>query len=440
MKKSPVGESLWSSWLRTARRHGNRPAAIDATTGASLSFSDLSAVATALGTGTLKPAKGCIVAFCLPNGFPWLSLFLGLQAGGAAALPLDPSTPESSRAALARSLGASFLWEGGKLQRLIPRKRPAPRVAVEKTTSGSTGIPQPVFCHASHLLTDGRHVIKGMGIRPKDINLGLIPFGHSYGLGNLILPLILQGTPVVFAGDYLPTQIPEWISRHKITVFPSVPAIFRLLTLLPGKKRLRPLRIAISAGAPLPSETAAAFHKRFGLRIHNFYGSSETGGIAYDRSGTSGIKALPGVTISIGRDSRVIVRSSAVAMPRNRHVLPDLGALSASGTLQLTGRARPVANIGGKKVSPAEIESLLRSLPGVSDAWTSVFAEKRRDYLGAAVEASVASKIIQTALHKKLPAWKIPRRLIVKRRLPRNDRGKLDIPSLLRLLESKIQN
>jgi acyl-CoA synthetase (AMP-forming)/AMP-acid ligase II len=41
----------------------------------------------------------------------------------------------------------------------------------------------------------------------------------------------------------------------------------------------------VSAGAPLPPDVARDFGRRFGCRLHGFYGSSETGGIAYDRTG-----------------------------------------------------------------------------------------------------------------------------------------------------------
>jgi len=51
---------------------------------------------------------------------------------------------------------------------------------------------------------------------------------HSYGLGNLVMPLILQGTAMVCAGDYVPRQLVEWIDRYRITVFPAVPALLRI--------------------------------------------------------------------------------------------------------------------------------------------------------------------------------------------------------------------
>src|SRR5690606_31117850 len=115
-------------------------------------------------------------------------------------------------------------------------------------------------------------------------NLGLIPFGHSYGIGNLIMPLLLQGTCIAFASGFVPSQMAGWIRKHRITVYPSVPALLRILADTPSLKTLKPLRLVISAGAVLDPEIARRFHRKFDLKIHNFYGSSETGGIAYDRS------------------------------------------------------------------------------------------------------------------------------------------------------------
>ena len=95
--------------------------------------------------------------------------------------------------------------------------------------------PKAVECRAEHLLADGRNVIKAMGIRAGDINLAVIPLGHSYGLGNLVMPLILQGTAMVCAGDYVPRQLIEWIGRYRVTVFPAVPALLRVLAALPRR-------------------------------------------------------------------------------------------------------------------------------------------------------------------------------------------------------------
>ena len=68
-----------------------------------------------------------------------------------------------------------------------------------KLTSGTTGELKPILCSASNLVADGKQIIRTMGIRPADRNLAVIPLGHSYGLGNLVMPLLLQGTSVACA-------------------------------------------------------------------------------------------------------------------------------------------------------------------------------------------------------------------------------------------------
>lgn len=436
MKKHP---DLWRVWQTVAEAAPRRFAMLDAASGEARTFRSLSREAGAL-SGVFAAARDSAVAFCLPNSFAWMSVFLGLQRAGAGALPLDAEMPEPAREESARAFGASFFWNGRQMVRLFSRKKAQPGVTCIKTTSGSTGRPQALPCRAGHLMADGRNVIATMGIRRHDRNLGLIPFGHSYGLGNLVLPLILQGTTLAFAAGFVPAQIPEWIRRHCVTVFPSVPAVFRILAQLPGRSRLRPLRLAISAGAPLDAVTARDFHARFGVRLHNFYGSSETGGICYDRTGeaagASVGRPLENVAVRVMRGNRLEIRSKAVVLTGGRFVLPDRGEWDGQGNLRLLGRAQAVANLGGRKVNPAEIEEVLSALPGCGEVSVLVLHRNGRDYLAAFAESARPTRDIGRCLREVLPSWKLPRRLIVRARLPRNARGKLDAAALRRLAEA----
>src|SRR5690606_11203581 len=147
---------------------------------------------------------------------------------------------------------------------------------------GSTGQPRALFFTDAEMLADGRQLCAAMGIRESDINLGLIPWGHSYGLGNLVMPLLLQGTAIVSGTAPLPHAMAAVIAQTKPTIFPAVPALLRALadsTATAGQ--LASLRTIISAGAPLEAEIAQRFTDKFARKIHNFYGSSETGGISY---------------------------------------------------------------------------------------------------------------------------------------------------------------
>lgn len=420
--------SLWSVWQQTAAAAPDRPAAIDAATGRSLTRAALIAEAERIASAAPEDLRpGEVVAFSSPNGFPWFALFLALQKRETVALPLDGALPADQQPSTATALGAHWLTGDGAWRRLSAAPAAGPYCLV-KTTSGTTGQPRALYFTAANMLADGRQICSTMEIGPDDVNLGAAPFGHSYGLGNLVLPLILQGTALACSQEMLPDAIAAQIERCGVTVFPSAPAIFRALAESSvDPARLRSLRRVISAGAPMPAAVADRFRERFGLPVHNFYGSSETGGICFDRTGRGrGIGTpLDGVEVQLSPEGQVTVSSPAVG-GAGLHTLPDLGHWNEQGELVLTGRVTPLANIGGKKVAPQEIENVLRALDGVTDAWVGIGARPGGDYLLAAVESPRPRAQVLAELSQRLPPWQIPRRLWVATTLPRTARGKLD--------------
>ena len=140
------------------------------------------------------------------------------------------------------------------------------------------------------------------------------------------MPLLLQGTAMVLRDSFVPSQVLVDAHGFQARVFAGVPYMFNYLAAnSPADDWPSCLQLLISAGARLDAQTAQAFHDRFGIKIHSFYGASETGGIAYDASdalmadGQVGT-AMPGVTISLRPDDeaaegsgRVFVRSDSVA-------------------------------------------------------------------------------------------------------------------------------
>ena len=339
-----------------------------------------------------------------------------------------------------------------------------------KLTSGSTGAPRALdFTHAQ-MLADGRQLCAAMGIGADDLNLAVIPLGHSYGLGNLVVPLLEQGTPVLCAASPFPQAIAEDCARWKPSVFPAVPVLLRALAGADvAAENLASLRLVISSGAPLAREEAAAFAAKFGRRVHNFYGSSETGGIAYDAGGGAaeagaaggrGVgRIVAGVTLHWRRGKRFAVESAAVAGrgrrgKRGRYTMPDRGEMNALGELVLLGRAGRTLKIAGRRLDPAEVENALRALPGVRDAFVAAHPA-RRDALAAVVavdavaaEASsvaVGAVVATTAsattvaewrgqLARRMAAWKIPDRIHIVSAFPVTQRGKVDRAALSRML------
>lgn len=391
------------------------------------------------------------VAFALPNGPEWIATFLALLEIKAVPMPLDASEPPETRRALARAAQAAFLLLDGAFEpvselrlrapQFTPKGRGSPLPALIKLTSGSTGVPRALpFSHAN-MLADGHQVCAGMDIRPTDTNLAVIPFGHSYGLGNLVMPLLIQGTALACADTPLPHALAATIARHQPTIFPLVPALLRALTEsdLPADA-LAPLRTVISAGAPLSAELARAFHARFGLAPHGFYGSSETGGISYDRDGEATLAGrsvgtpLPGVSITPIRGKRVRVSSPAVFL-RAGFSPADRIEIAADGELRLLGRAGRLHKIAGRRLDLGELENTLRALPRVADAFVAPHPDDP-EQLAAVLATPLAPLPLRTLLREHLAPWKIPRRLVPVAAFPLTARGKPD-PVALRALLSR---
>ena len=440
--------ALLNAWEATLRRSARRRAVVQAGDGASVTFRVLDARASSwLERHAPDPGalKGRAVTFSAPNGIPWMEIFLGLLKAGAVPAPLDPAEPAGSQESLASAVRAGFWWDGAALRALGGSRRFSGRDAcLIKLTSGTTGLPRPLVFTAGQVLADGSQVTSGMGIGTGDLNYALIPLGHSYGLGNLTIPLIARGIPLVVGGSFLPQSIGADFARWRPTVFPCVPAVWRALAAsavaLPG------LRLAISAGEPLPPEVARAFAARFGRPLHSFYGSSETGGISYDRTGASALagdvgRALPGVSLTVTGHGRLQVASAAVLTHGNARrsgglgavVMPDRATLDARGRVTLHGRRGTTVKIAGRRVNLPEVAARMRRIAGVLDAWAGLSAGAP-PVLGAVVATNQTPAHIREALLADTAAWKVPKRIRVAASLPMTARGKLDVRALRALI------
>jgi len=438
-----MSHSVLQQWDHLVRTGPEEPAVIEAESARCWSRDELDRAAREWCVSTPGMMTRQRVAFALPNGASWFTLFLGLLRADAVPVPLDPSEPRSAQLGMARAIRAPWAWIDGRLEPSgEPGRRRRTNEWLVKLTSGSTGRPKILPFTADQMWADGRQVCRSMGIRPGDRNLALIPLGHSYGLGNLVLPLYLQGTPVVCASSPLPHALAADIARWRPSVFPAVPALLRSLaaSTLPANG-LGSLRLVISAGAPLDPETAQAFHGKFGLCPHSFYGSSETGGITYDRGGRATLegrsvgKPLTGVRLQPVRGQRIRVESAAVG-GRGRFSPSDRAQLNKQGELVLLGRTGRLVKIAGRRLDLGDLEASLRSLSGIRDAWVSL-DPRHPDKLAAVIATQLDIPGLRRILREKLAPWKIPAHLIPVAGLPVTTRGKTDRRALEEMLNSR---
>ena len=432
-------------WKTVVKAGPAKAAVTDAATGTVWTRSALAAAAARFAeayTASVPRPHGRKVVLSVANGGPWFEVFLGLAMAGAVPVPIDPAEPEAAAVAAAEALGATHLWRDGRLSALGSQRRNAAartRAFLVKLTSGSSGSPRGLEATAAQMVADGRQICATMGIRPGDSNLATIPFGYSYGLGNLVMPLLLQGTRIVCASSPLPHAIAHDALRHRPTVLATVPPLIRALAASDLEKgSLDSIRLVVSAGSPLPPELAQAFRERFGIGVHGFYGTSETGGIAFDRSGKATLSGqsvgapLKGVRVVFRGRGRFQVSSPAV-LGRGRFTPADRARLNLDGELVLLGRTDRVVKVAGRRIDLAEIERILRSLPGVRDAFAHALPGTE-PLLAAAVLADTSGADLRRRLRLHLAPWKVPSRILTLPEFPATGRGKTDVQGLRQLL------
>ena len=317
------------------------------------------------------------------------------------------------------------------------------RFAHLKLTSASTGAAKCIAFTAEQLAADPANIVSTMGLRPEWPNLACISLSHSYGFSNFVLPLLLHAIPLVILSAPLPELLLRASRDFSGIALASVPALWRTWhesNSIPGN-----VRLAISAGAPLPLELEQQVFEKRGLKIHNFYGSSECGGIAYDRSGQPRIDsgftgaAMDNVTLSLGSAGTLVVKSAAVGetyWPEARTTLrapifetTDLAEIQ-NGAVFLRGRATDLINVAGRKVAPETIEGALRQHPSIRECLVFGVSDATHERFESIVGCVHLATKVQSAdlvrfLSERLPNWQIPRRWWFTRELHPNQRGKL---------------
>lgn len=328
--------------------------------------------------------------------------------------------------------------------------------AITQYSTGSTGHPKQVTRTHGQLLGESMSVSTVLGVGPADRILGLAPFCHSHGLMNSALLALLSGATVYAVESFFARDVAQLIEREGITLLPGVPFMFQLLSELRERHDLSSLRCAISAGASLPETTAQAFADKYGIRAQQLYGSTETGVICIEkRHGSSefGVvgRPIPGVSVRViddtgsdapnGAIGRIQVTSefSATAYDNcadnsesyfdaGKFFPGDLGQLTSTGEITLRGRHRGFINVGGNKVDPTEVESVLLEMPQIVEA--VVFgvpdgpaSERIKAVLVASLVVSHAE--IRAHVKSRLAEFKHPRIVEFRKELPKSSLGKV---------------
>ncbi len=328
-------------------------------------------------------------------------------------------------------------------------------------TSGTTGFPKA----AMHRHANIRHVCETyaaqvLGIRPDDRCLSVAKLFFAYGLGNgALFPLSVGATTILEPRRPTPDVIAERIRADAPTLFFGVPTFFAAMLAadLPPDL-LAGVRLATSAGEPLPAPLQEKWSTRFGVPVLDGLGSTEALHIFLSNSpgdigpGTSG-RPVPGYDVEIrGDDGSVVapgtpgslfVRGESVATgywcrtTATRQVFQgswlatgDTYVQDDDGRYHCLGRSGDMIKAGGIWVTPTEVEGRLLEHGDVVEA--AVVGQPDAAGLVKPVAcvvlrpgAGVTPDELVAFCREGLAHFKAPRSVLVVDSLPRTATGKL---------------
>ena len=335
-------------------------------------------------------------------------------------------------------------------------------------TSGSEGTPKGVVLSHRNMLANAAQAEARIDFGRRDKVFNVLPLFHSFGLTiGLILPLV-SGVPVYLYPSPLHYRVvPEMIYGTNATI------LFGTDTFLAGYARsahpydFRSLRYVLAGAEPVKETTRRTYMEKFGLRILEGYGVTETAPALalntpmFNKFGTVGrllpgmearLEAIPGIEVG----GRLHVRGPNVMLgyfrtenpgvlerpPEGWHDTGDIVTIDADGFIAIKGRAKRFAKIGGEMISLAAIEALASdvwpdalsgcaSVPDTRKGERIVLVTTRRDATRAAFLAFAKSR--------GAPELMTPADVLVVEKIPLLGSGKIDNIELARLVREHVQ-
>jgi len=242
-------------------------------------------------------------------------------------------------------------------------------------SSGTSGAPKAMVQDFGRLLGTyaGRH--------ESDLPvLALLGFDHIGGL-NTLLGALAAGSLLVVPASRAPAEVASAIARHAVAVLPASPTFLGLLLSADVTASLASLRVITYGTEPMPESLLARLKSTFPrVRFIQTFGTSETGITrTVSPEGSSTFFRFDDERLAWKVvDEELWLRSPTqiagyLNVSNERFTADgwfrtgDKVELGPDGTLRILGRLGESINVGGEKLMPAEVESVVLAVPGVAD-------------------------------------------------------------------------
>jgi long-chain acyl-CoA synthetase len=353
-------------------------------------------------------------------------------------------------------------------------------IALLVYASGTTGMPRGIRLSHRALLANRAQTaaLRPAPVTPVDRVLISLPLFHIFGLAASFLQVCWAGATAVLTERFAPADIADILRGHRVSALAGVPTMFRTLLDLPPadlRAATEDLKLCTSGGAPLPPAWLAAFREATGLSIIEGYGLTEAGPVVTSNAlgsppkpGSVG-RPLPGIEVRlVDAEGRPIdvepepddedddvefdiddSHDTGLVTVRGPNLFSgywpdgeggpdaegwfrtaDVGFLDADGDLHLVDRSSDLVIVNGFNVYPREVEQVLLSIEGVTEA--AVVGQRDED-AGEVVKAvlvtdpaaGVDEETVRAYCAQRLARFKVPAVITFVDALPRTPTGKI---------------
>ncbi|MBN1414624.1 MAG: acyl--CoA ligase [Bacteroidales bacterium] len=334
-------------------------------------------------------------------------------------------------------------------------------------TSGSTGEPKGVMISHKNLIANTGSILEYLHLTDRDTMLVVLPFYYCYGLSLLHTHLRVGGSIVLNNMFIMLGGIINDLKRYKCTGLAGVPTHFQILLRKSDsfkKENFPDLRYVTQAGGKLHNVFISEFIETFPhIRFYVMYGQTEaTARLSWlppeklpEKIGSCG-KGIPGVILKVadaegnpvkpGETGEILAsgnnimqgyykdpESTAQTIRNGWLHTGDLATVDDEGFIYLTARKKEIIKVGGRRVSPKEIEEVIVSMPEIIDCSIEAVYD---EILGETMKATVVTKepvkgimtvtsdSIKTWCAGRLASYKIPQIIELKDKIAISATGK----------------
>lgn len=423
--------------------------------------------------------EGDRVILSATGNIEFVYTYFGVHIAGGICVPIDPDTNQTRFEYIEKStspvcvMGAlhnvkketipftDVVDSTSKNSYITPNQS---QIADILFTTGTTGAPKGVALSYKNLSAATRNINSFIGNTINDVELLALPVSHSFGLGRLRCSLS-KGATVIMLGTFANVKkFFKEIARCHVTMFAMVPASWGYIKKMSGEyigkfnDQLKFIEIGSSFMSIEDKELLMSLLPNTKICMH--YGSTEASRSTFMEFHTykdnllSIGKASPNVEIKIftsegkpaalGQEGEICVKGEHVTCSYWNETperfasdfydgyfrTGDCGTMGADGNIYLKSRIKEMINVGGKKVSPMEVEDILNTIPGIKES-ACIGIPDPGIVLGEVVKAfivadnNLTNESIIAQLRPHLEIYKLPVEIERIKSIPKTGSGKI---------------